>query len=324
MGKAIRWVGFPAILFITSMGWVESVQCHEKYPSRAIDIICPFAAGGAVDVSARILADYLKGKWGVPINVVNKIGGATIPASVELYNATPDGYTLYADNSATSMLPISVKNLPFKIMDRTFIATLGSFPMVFIVPSRSPFTSMKLLEAEAKRSPQTFTWTTIGGAGSHDFAARQFFKAIAVDVSKTKPVSSKGGIEAVALTSGGNVVMGLGGSNVVLGPMKSGFIKPLAISGDRRCPDLPDVPTAAEVGYPTISFKMWNGLSGPSKLPSSIVQTWDKALQEMVKDPKYVSRIDKVGIMTSYRNASGTREYVMKEIEEVKDLWGIK
>jgi tripartite-type tricarboxylate transporter receptor subunit TctC len=322
MSKARQWLGLSIVLF--ALGWGSVGQCADKYPSRAIDLICPFGAGGSSDATNRFIADYLKNVWKVPVNMISKPGGATVPASLEIYNADPDGYTLLADTSATSMLPIAVKEVPFNVLERTFVATIFSFPQIFVVPADSPIKTMKDLEAEVKKSPETFTWTSMGGTGSQDFTARQFFKAIGVDVFKTKPVVGKGGGDAATLTAGGHVVMGIVAPNTGLPMIKGEIIRPLAITTEKRIAMYPDLPTTAEVGYPTVNFGQWGGVSGPPNMPPAIVEVWDKAIQDMVKDPKFISKLDSMGVLVVYKNAKDTRDFVIKETQEVKDLWGVK
>jgi len=312
------------IIFLLT-GWVGSVQCQDKYPSRAIDIIVPFAPGASTDLWTRITADYLKKKWGVPVNVVNKPGGNTVPACLEVYNSKPDGYTLLADNNpSSSMTPIVVKSLPYNIMDRTFIAMTAIVPMVIIVTSTSPYKSLKDLEAEAKKDPGTFTWTSLGGAGAQDFTCRQFIKAIGVDVHKTKPIMSQGGAHAVTLTAGGHVTLGVGTTSGAKPAISGGLVRPLAITSKTRDPDLPDVPTTIELGYPSVSCLYWIGISGPPKMASHIVDTLAKALQEMLKDPAVLSKLKNIMALPFYHDAKEMREYVLKETEEVAELWGLK
>lgn len=325
MCKAKWWLFTILLIIFLLTGWVAQVQSQEKYPTRAIDLIVPFAPGASTDLVARIAADYLNKIWKVPVNVINKPGGNTVPACLEVYSAKPDGYTLLVDNNpSSSMTPIVVKKLPYKIMDRAFIAIISEVPMVPIVHSGSPFKSLKDLEIEAKKDPESFTWTSLGGAGAQDFTCRQFLKAIGIDVTKTKPVMAPGGAPAVALTAGGHVKMGVGTTSGALPAIKAGTVRPLAITSKTREPNLPDVPTTAELGYPTVSCIYWIGFSGPPNLPSHIIENFDKALQEMLKDPMVLSRLDKIMAMPSYKNAQEMREFVMKEAEEVAILWGLK
>jgi tripartite-type tricarboxylate transporter receptor subunit TctC len=222
------------------------------------------------------------------------------------------------------MLPVLVNQLPFEVLDRTFVSTIYSFAQIFVVPPNSPFKSMKDLETEAKRSPETFTWTSMGGSGSQDVTARQFFRAIGVDVSKTKPIVAKGGGEAGTLTAGGHVVMGIVAPGVAFPLIKGNLVIPLAITSEQRLSSVPDVPTTTEVGYPSVNFNQWSGISGPKNLPSAIVGIWDKAVQKMIKDPKFISKLDNMGISVTYRDAGDTKNHVIKETDQIKDLWGIK
>jgi tripartite-type tricarboxylate transporter receptor subunit TctC len=164
----------------------------------------------------------------------------------------------------------------------------------------------------------------MGGSGSQDVTARQFFKAIGVDVSKTKPVVAKGGGEAGTLTAGGHVVMGIVAPGVALPLVKGGLVIPLSITSEKRLSSLQDVPTTVEVGFPTVNFNQWSGISGPKNLPPGVVETWDKAIQKMVKDQKFVSKLDTMGISITYRNANDTKEHVVKETAQIKELWGVK
>ena len=318
------WVVLFSVLFTVGIGSME-IGAQDKYPSRAIDIICPFAAGGSTDLISRVTAAYLNKKWGVPVNVVNKPGGNTVPACVEVYRAKPDGYTLLADgNPSSSMVGIVVKSIPFNIMDRSFIGMVGQTPHVPIVAISSPFKSLKELEAEAKKSPESFTWTSLGGASLQDYVIRQFLKSIEVDVLKTKPVMSQGGSQAVTLTAGGHVKMGSGTVSSAIPAIKGGMVRPLAITSPTRWPDLPDVAPTVELGYPKITGVQWNGISGPPNLPAAVVEKWNSELQEMLKDPQVISNLRNVGASPFFHDAQRFREFVLKETEDVAVLWGLK
>jgi tripartite-type tricarboxylate transporter receptor subunit TctC len=326
MDKIKLWqrIGFISLVMVISTVWMERSYSQEKYPTRAIDVICPTGAGGGNDLQTRVMTAFLNKKWAVPVNVLNKPGGNSIPGTLEVYNARPDGYTVLVDSLNTSLLPAAVRNLPFKIMDRTHICTHSAVQQVFYVPASSPLKNMKDLEAEAKKDPGIFTWTSMGGTGGQDFAARQFFKAIGLDVLKTKPVMVQSGAQCAAMASGGHVILGISATASSLPAIKGGLVKPLAISGSARWPELPDVPTTSELGYPLITAMTWVGFSGPPNLPPSIVEAWNKAILEMMKDPEVIAKLKNIGAMPFYHNAQDTRDYVAKEIEDVYKLWGLK
>jgi tripartite-type tricarboxylate transporter receptor subunit TctC len=320
---------FPwSLLFVMSVlmftGWVAPVEAQEKYPTRAIEIIVPFVPGGSTDLIGRMLADNLKKKWGVPVNVINKPGGNTVPANLEVHQSKPDGYTVFSDSqSSCSLLDVAVKDLPFKVLDRTFIAFTTASPHIFYANAASPIKNLKDVEAEVKKNPGEFTWGSFGGVGAGDFLWRQFFKGIGVDVSKTKPVVTRGGAEIVSFVAGNHIKLGTATPTSGISHVRAGTVKVVGVSGF-RCPDYPDVATAVEQGFPTVTAVFWTGISGPPKLPPHIINKWEEAIQEMLKDQEFNSKLRNLGFKPFYLNSSEAREYVRKEIDEVRSLWGVK
>jgi tripartite-type tricarboxylate transporter receptor subunit TctC len=304
---------------------VERAQCQPKYPTRAIDVIVPFSPGGSTDLTVRVVTTALKKKWGVPVNVVNKPGGNTVPASIEVYNAKPDGYTILGDGTPScSMLPAVVKKIPFEVMDRTFLGSIGICPFVFSVAPSSSIKSIKDAEAEAKQNPDEFTWTSLGGAALQDFSFRQLIRAFGVDVLKTKPVMSQGGSQSIVLTAGGNVKLGGSALPSSIHALKGNLVRGLAITSKTRWPDFPNLPTTAEVGYPMVTATEYKSFSSGPKTPSYVVEAWEKALKELANDPEVIAQLKNVGMLPFYHDSAGIKEYTQKEMAEIKDLWGIK
>ncbi len=312
-------------LVLVSIGWVAGVQSQEKYPTRAINLIVPFAPGGSTDVAARVNASFLSKKWGVPVNVINKPGGNTIPGQLEVYSSAADGYTVLGDGlPMCSLLEVVVKDLPFKVMDRTFIAMTTFSPQDIIVPATSPYKTLKDLMEDAKRDPENFSWDSLGGVSGDDFGARMFFRAAGVDVTRTKPVMSKGGAQGAALVAGGHIKMSVSTITTTLPHLSAGTVRVLAVCYDSRDSLLPDVPTTAELGYPSIYLPFWQGLSGPPKMPARIVDVWAKALQEMMKDKEYLAQLEKARLRPFYHNPREMIEYIKKEREVAEDVYGVK
>jgi tripartite-type tricarboxylate transporter receptor subunit TctC len=164
---------FVFVIFVLT-GWFEQVQSQPKYPTRPVDIIVGFPAGGSTDIATRTMAFYLEKRWGTRVNVINKPGGNAIPAILEVLKAAPDGYTLFGDGSTScSLLHVAHKDLPFKITDRNLISIWAFSPQVVFVQPASPFKTLKDAEAEAKKDPENFTWTSLGG-----FSARLLYETI--------------------------------------------------------------------------------------------------------------------------------------------------
>lgn len=313
------------LVAIAFIGWGSEARSQEKYPSKPIDIIVSYAAGGGVDLSARLMGAYMSKKWGVPVNVINKPGGNHVPALVEIYRAAPNGYSLIQDSlGSSSMLPISTKNLPFDVMSRTFIGIYTSGPMVLSVPPASPYKNLKDIEMDAKKDPGSFTWTSMGGSSPQDYTMRKFLKVIGVDVFKSKPIMSQGAAQAVILTAGGNVKIGVASLASSLSAIKGGTIKPLAITSKTRASIVPDLPTTTELGYPAIDILDSYGPSGPPNLPPYVVDTWNKAMEEMLKNAEITDKMKNMGLMPDYHNSADTREHARKKIGELKELFGQK
>jgi tripartite-type tricarboxylate transporter receptor subunit TctC len=312
------------VIVIMSTAWVEVARSQAKYPTKPITIVVPYPPGGMTDVIQRMAAASLSKRWGVPVNVLNKSGGMAIPACLEVYQSPPDGYTFYADSTQTSLMSVVVKDLPFKVMDRTFVSRMVMSPMSLVVSPKSPFKTMKDLEVEVKKNPGAFTWATYGGAGVLDIPQRQWFKAIGVDYSKTKPVMIQGGPHTAQMIGGGHIMMGFvslasGGST-----LRGGIVRPLAVASKKRDPGFPEIPTTGEQGYPTVITEHWEGTSGPPNMPLPIVAVWEEALQDFLKDPETVSKLKNVPITPDYLNSRDFREFVRKQIEEVAALWSVK
>lgn len=294
----------------------------QKYPNKPVELTVPFAAGGSTDLGGRVIAQMLEARWNIPVRVINKPGGNTVPAVSEMMQNRPTGYSLLVDGPPqSSMLDTVVKNLPFDPMNRTFIATAAYTPMKFIVPYDSPFKSLNDAMEAAHKDPSSFTWTSLGGAGAQDMLFRQFFKAANVDVRKTRAIQLKGGSEAVTMTAGGHVMIGAGPYAAIAAPLQAKRLRVLAIAAPERWPDLPDVPTTGEIGFPSIEVLYWIGISGPPGLPPDIVKTWEDAMREIGQSPEFRERLHKVGLVPLYNDAKDMSVRVQREATQTKELY---
>jgi tripartite-type tricarboxylate transporter receptor subunit TctC len=297
-------------------------HAQAKYPTKPIELIVTFVAGASADATARVIAEVLEGRWGVPVKVVNKPGGNTVPAVTEVMSAKPDGTTFLVDNMpASAMLDTVVKNLPFKVSDRTFVGIMAHTPMMFIVPADSPIKTLKEAGEAMRTTGETFTWTSLGGVGAHDMVFRRFAVAAGFDISKTRPVALKGGAEAVTITAGGHVKLGAGTWSAIAAPLSAGKLRVLAVAADERWPQL-DAPTTKEAGFPNVEVTFWIGISGPPSLPANIVATWDAALREAVADKAVFEKLLKVGVVPSYQSAQDMAARVEREGQATRTLFG--
>lgn len=310
------------IAAVAGLTAIVPASAQEKYPTKAIELIVPFAAGASTDAGARIIGQALEARWKVPVKIVNKPGGNTVPAVNDVMTAKPDGTVLLVDGPPqSSMLDTVVKNLAFKVTDRTFVAIMAYTPMNFIVPYDSPLQTLKDIANELQKNPGEFTWTSLGGAGAQDMAFRQLFAAANVDVKKTRSVALKGGSEAVTMTAGGHVKLGVGSYSAIAAPFAAKKIRVVASAAPERWPNLKDTPTTGEAGFPSIEVLYWIGISGPPNLPANVVEAWDEALRAVLADKAVQEKLLHAGLLGSYFNAKDMAARVNKERAETQQLY---
>ncbi|MBO0763099.1 MAG: tripartite tricarboxylate transporter substrate binding protein [Hyphomicrobiaceae bacterium] len=308
-----------AVLAITLSG----TSAQDKYPTKPIEIIVPYVAGASTDLGARVMAQVLETRWQVPVRVINKPGGNTVPAVTEMMSAKPDGTLFLMDNIASSaMLDTVVKNLPYKVFDRSFVAMTGYTPMMFIVHVDSPFKTLGDAVEALKSDTAKFTWTSLGGVGGQDLAFRQFFAATGVEIGKARAIALKGGAEAVTLTAGGHVRLGAGTWSAIAAPLGANKLRVLAVAGNVRWPRLPDAPTTTEAGYPEIDAQYWIGVSGPPGLAANIVDTWNEALRQLLADKEVQEKMLNAGLLTAYLDPEAMMARVERDRKAVQTLFG--
>jgi len=320
--KLSHFLKFSFILvFLFSFLWaVPGYSIEPKYPIRAIEYVVPLAAGGGTDVAARVVAKALSKELGVPVNVVNKPGGNQIPGVLSVLTAAPNGYALLVDGASSGSLHILVKDLPYKLEDRTFVARFLTGPHAYIVNGKSPWGSLQDVIEAAKRNPESFTWTWLGGNTTTDFSLLQLFSIAGIDISKTKRVPFQGSGPGVQAVAGGHVLFGSGGASAMVSLCRSGHIKVLAVTGSKRLATLPDIPCTSEVGFVSADLMWWVGISGPKGLPKHVVDRLVEAAKKIVEDPQVVKELEAVGTYPSYLGPDEARTFVLKEAEMFKTL----
>ena len=294
-----------------------------EYPSGAITLVIPFDTGGNSDSGGRRLAAALEEHWGTTVTVLNQPGGNTVPAVQNVMSSRPDGRTILLDTQpSSSMLNAAVPSLPFDATDRTFIATATASPMLFIVQADSPLQTLQDAAAFMRSNPTGFTWTSYGGAGSQDYAFRQLFRTIGVDVDQTRAVVSEGGDNPVTQIAGGHVDVGVSSFSSARPALEAGLVRVLAVAAPERFFALPDVPTTVEAGFPEVEVLTWLGFSGPPGLPADVVEAWNAALPVVLEKPAVVEGLQTFGITPFYKNAQEMKDFVMGEQADVNDIFG--
>lgn len=309
-------LGFSVVLGALGM----AVGGAAAYPDKAIDLVVAWAPGGSTDTAARVAAKHLSEELDVPVNVVNKGGGAGVPGVISVVNARPDGYTLLWDvNSDVSGHAIK-PNLPYKWDDRTFIAMMAEGPIALITGGKSEWMSVKDLMETAKADPSAITWAYLGATSTTTLAQVQVFEAVGADVKASRPVSFDSGSPGITAIAGGHVKLGAFGIGGVLPLTRSGDLKVLAVTGAQRVAALPDVPTTAEAGYPDVNISQWWCLTGPKGLPGDLVKRLDEAAKKIAASPEFQKDLAAINNVPRYMSAPDVRAFAAEEVKSLQTL----
>jgi tripartite-type tricarboxylate transporter receptor subunit TctC len=252
----LRLFGFLFWIFTT-------LSVAQSYPSKPIHLIVPFPPGGPTDIVGRLVAQKLSEGVGQPVVVENRPGAGGTVGSIAAAKSPADGYTLlYGSTSTLAIAPSLYKNLAYDPR-KAFapISLVSSGPILVTVHAEVPAKTLREFIDLAKKSPGKLSYSS-GGNGTPPHLAGELFKAVAgVDLLH---VPYKGGAPAINDLVGGQVQAVFEGQVVLLPHIKSGRVRALAITGARRSPELPDVPTAAEAGLPKYDANFWSGLVAPA------------------------------------------------------------
>ena len=245
-------------------------QSPGTYPARAVRMIVPFPPGGAVDLLARPLAQKLSERLGQNVVVDNR-GGATGIIGADLAaKAAPDGYTILVDNvTGHAINPALVRTLPFNTLrDFAPVTLLGWVTNVILVHPSLPVKNVKELIALAKMQPRKLSYAHFGIGGTSHLAGELMKIMTGIDIID---VPYKGGGPAMADLLGGQIPINFATVSTALGPIRSGRVRALAVTGIKRSAAIPDIPTVAESGLRGYDVNNWYGLLSPAATPRDIV-----------------------------------------------------
>jgi tripartite-type tricarboxylate transporter receptor subunit TctC len=232
----------------------------QTHPSRPIELVVPFVAGGTTDTAARMIAQRLNEAWGQPVIVSNRPGGGSTIGTSIVAKAAPDGYTVLVTTFALAVTPALQKQPYDPIKDFAAVTEISSIPLMLVVHPSLPVHSLNEFVEYSKAQPAGLDYAT-SGAGTSTHLAAEMFKSMSG--AKLVHVPFKGNAEVMNALLGGHVKAHFGLSASSLQHVHAGTLRALAVTTERRLPDLPDVPTIAELGYPGYEISSWQGVFVP-------------------------------------------------------------
>ena len=273
-------------------------QAQDKYPSKPITWVCPYAAGGNADSRSRQVAKVMGTLLGQPIIIDNKAGAGGNIGTEAIARAKPDGYTIGMGNFA----PLAVNHALFKKLnfnpftDLVPIFLIEKGPLILMVRHDSPYKSVRDLVAAAKAAPGKLSYASGGIGGTHHLSGALFEHAAGIDMIHAPYKSGSAGATDLM---GGQVHMMFEQMYSAMPSIKGGKLRALAITSKTRSPLAPDIPTMAEQGYPEVEVLNWQGLIGPKGMPADLIKQLNaignKALQDPDLKEKILSQGNEVG-----------------------------
>lgn len=282
------------------------------YPNRTVKIIAPVAPGGGVDMVARTVAERLQRAMGQTFIVENMSGGGGVIASTAAMRAAPDGYTLMLGYVATHGTNPAMRNISYNaVKDFTPIAMVAGTPNVLVVSSAAmTATTVKDFVAQAKKGQLSFGTS---GQGSLTHLLVEQFK-LAADFQATH-APYRGIAPAITDVLGGQTQFMMPGLAAALQHIKSGKLRPLAVTGAKRNPALPDVPTLEELGFKGFTAVQWYGIVGPAKMPPAIVALLNDAINKALAAPDLRERLASEALEPMPMTSSEFAAFIAAEVE---------
>ncbi len=271
-----------AALLVSGLLVLGSV--YAEYPERPIRLVLPIAPGGTTDIVARIVAQRMQERLGQPLVIENRPGAANIVGTDLVAKAEPDGYTLLMATSGHATNPSVYAKLPYDSVNAfSPIIHLTSTPNVFAVAAGSHIKNIKELVQAAKAEPGKITYSHAGLGQTQHLSGELLGVMAGINIVH---VPYKGGAPAIVDALSGQVAMVIAGVPPLVPHMKSGKLRPIAVTSSRRFESFPDVPTVAEQGFPGYEVDFWVGMMAPSKVPVAIVNRLNAEANAVLRMPE--------------------------------------
>ena len=289
----------------------------QAYPSKPIRLVVPWPAAGAVDMTARALAERLSARMGQPVIVENKPGATGQIGSQLVAQAEPDGYTLLLMSATVhAVSPNLYRKFPFQpIDDFSVISQIVSFPYIMVVSADSPYKTVADVTAAAKAEPGKISYGSFG-LGSAPYLISELYAM--TTGTKLLHVPYKGAAPAIADVLGGRVTFFIDSIPSPLGQVRGGRLRALAVTTPQRSSTVPDVPAMAET-IPGFEAIAWLGIAGPKGMPREVVAKLHSELKAIAADPEYSAKLKAVGLDAV---ASESPEQFRTWLNAQKKYWG--
>lgn len=294
-----------------------STSQAQSYPDKTIELVVPYAAGGATDVIARLVASELPAQIGQPVVVVNKPGAGTTVAAAEIARSNPDGYTLFMTTAAHTISASLYKNLRYDpIKNFAPVHLVARIPIVLVV---SPKVDVKTLADYINLAKNSKEGISVGspGNGSPQHLAQALFQK--KTGSNFVHIPFKGDAPMITDLLSGQVQSAFVTLSAALPHIQSGKLKALAVANPERIEAIKDIPTMQEAGLPDFNAATWFGVFGPANMPPAVEQKIHGSIQKVASTPEFTKRIENMGGVIVNAGPEKFRDYVAAETAQWKE-----
>jgi len=303
-----RAFGTTTLALLATGPWTAaSVLAKSNYPNRPVKIVVPYPPGGASDMIARMVAEKLQKAWGQPVIVDNKAGASGIIGAHAVARAAADGYTILSHNSVLIQQPAVMEKLPFDpFKDFTPAVLTIKTNNLFAVPIDSPAKTLKEFVEMVKANPGRHNYGSYGIASAAHLHGELFKQQTGIELTH---VPFQGSAPMITNLMGGQLSSAFVDIPSTIPQIKS--IRPLAIAGTLRVPEIPDVPTFTELGYKSFEPMGWHGFFLPAGAPADIAHTIAKEVEKVLQLPDVSAKLKAIGVMPG----GGTPEEFAQQIK---------
>lgn len=316
--RLLKWL----VASLASLGLIHvsaQAQTPAPYPSRQLQLIVPFPAGGPTDIVARLYAQQLSKLAGQPVVVENMAGAAGMIGTQNAVRAEPNGYTILFSTASTSVInEVVQKKVPYNFQrDFSMIGLIADAPHVLVIGPSVPANSVAELIALAKKEPGKLSYSSAGTGSIVQMGAELFRTKSGIELMH---VPYKGGAPATMAVLRGEVSLNVNDLSTFKSQITEGKLKPLAVAHTTRLKPLPDVPTFIELGMPEIVSSSWWGIAVPTKTPAAIQTKLREWNQQIVTNPEYIARLADMAFETINMTPEQTKTFIDAEIKKWQDV----
>jgi tripartite-type tricarboxylate transporter receptor subunit TctC len=320
-----RWATGARALLVAAATLVSAAAGAQDWPTRPVHVIVGAGPGGGTDIVTRIIGQQLSEVLGQPVVVENKQGPANLLAAGALVKAAKDGYTAYMINNSHGVVGALYKNLPFDpVNDFAFVSFTGVAGLVLVTRKDFPASNVKELIAAAKAQPGKLNFSSVGNGTTQHFSGELFRQLAGIDVKHIPYRSTPASVTGLLA---GEVDFTFELVQAVLGQVRAGELKALAVTSPVHDPTLPELPTVAESGLSSFQVMSWYGLTFPPGTPEPIIAKMNKALHQVLAREDIRAQLIKVGATAKTSTPEELRQHVVNEIakwNEVREKAGIE